>query len=122
MFRSTVAFILILALMTSNFSRLFIYAGFELNKDFIATTLCENRDIPEMHCDGQCYLSKKIKQAQEKEKNNNQELKKNNYQEAFLTEKPVLVTPFSIFLCLSAGEIPFDLPVQTTTIFHPPKV
>jgi len=121
MFRSQIAFILILALLTSNFSRFFIYAGFELNRDFIAATLCENIDVPEMHCDGQCYLAKKIKQAQEKEKSNSQDLKKGNYQEAFISEKTVMTLPFNYILLFKACEMPFDLPLQPASIFHPPK-
>jgi len=121
MFRSQIAFILILALLTSNFSRFFIYAGFELNRDFIATTLCENIDVPEMHCDGQCYLAKKIKQAQEKEKSNSQDLKKGNYQEAFISEKTVMTLPFNYILLFKVSEMPFDLPLQPASIFHPPK-
>lgn len=122
MFRSQIAFLLILALMSSNFNRFFIFAGFELNKDYISTTLCENRNMPEMNCNGQCYLSKKIKQAQEKEKKNNQELKKNSFQEALLTEKVTLATPLYEYLDFSITEIPFNLPVKSTSIFHPPKV
>ncbi len=108
--------------MTSSFSRFFIYAGFELNRDYISTTLCENIDMPELHCNGQCYLAKKIQQAQEKEKNNTQDQKKGNYQEAFITQKVVLITPFTYVKVFTATEIPFDLPIQPATIFHPPKI
>ncbi len=30
------------------------------NRSEIAATLCINRDKPELHCDGKCYLKKKI--------------------------------------------------------------
>lgn len=122
MFKSPIAFLLILALMTSNFSRLFIYAGFELNKTYIATTLCENKDMPELNCDGQCYLAKKIKQAQEKEESDTQQVKKGNYQEAFLTEKIVLNAPSQENINMVNVEILFHLPKKHTSIFHPPKV
>ena len=108
--------------MTSSFSRFFIYAGFELNRDYISTTLCENIDMPELHCNGQCYLAKKIQQAQEKEKNNTQDQKKGNYQEAFITQKVILIMPFTYVKNFTASEIPFDLPIQSATIFHPPKI
>ena len=68
MFRGLIAFSLIFMMLTANFSRFFIYAGFELNKNYIASELCENRDKPMMHCNGKCYLMKKLKQAEEKEK------------------------------------------------------
>lgn len=122
MFKRQIAFILILTLVTSSFSRFFIYAGFELNRDYISSTLCENIDMPELHCNGQCYLAKKIQQAQEKEKNNTQDQKKGNYQEAFITQKVVLITPFTYVETFTATEMPFDLPVQPATIFHPPKI
>jgi hypothetical protein len=43
-----------------------IVAYYELNKEYIASTLCENKAKPKMQCNGKCYLSKKIK-AQEKQ-------------------------------------------------------
>ena len=45
-----------------------VYAAFEVNQNYIATTLCENKARPWMHCNGQCYLMKKIKATEEKEK------------------------------------------------------
>ncbi len=42
-----------------------ILMDFQLRKDYIITHLCENRTHPELHCDGRCYLAKKLKSAQE---------------------------------------------------------
>ena len=39
------------------------YIGYQINKAYIAEALCENRDKPQMHCDGKCYLSKQLKKA-----------------------------------------------------------
>lgn len=47
-----------------------ILGAFYVNKDYIAKYLCENRDKPQLHCNGNCVLMKKIKKAQEKEKQN----------------------------------------------------
>lgn len=38
--------------------------------DYISKVLCENKDVPKMHCNGKCYLSKQIKKAQEEETQN----------------------------------------------------
>src|SRR5690606_25599341 len=122
MFRSQIAFMLIFALMSSSFSRFFIYAGFELNRDYISTTLCENIDMPELHYNGQCYMAKKIRQAQEKQKNNTQDQRNDTYQEAFITQKVVLITPCTYVKVYTATEMPFDLPIQPATISHPPKI
>ncbi|MEO6981128.1 MAG: hypothetical protein ABI113_22225 [Mucilaginibacter sp.] len=68
MLKRIAAYFLIVSLMAVHFSRFFVFAGFELNKKYIATTLCENRDKPWLHCNGKCYFVKKIKQAQENER------------------------------------------------------
>ncbi|HEY0246222.1 MAG TPA: hypothetical protein VGC01_11710 [Mucilaginibacter sp.] len=62
------ALFLLFSLVTANFSRYMVYAGFELNKNYIAANLCENRDKPWLHCNGKCYFMKKIKQAEENDK------------------------------------------------------
>ena len=41
---------------------------YELNKEYITRTFCENKDKPKMHCNGKCHMAKMLKQE---EKNNN---------------------------------------------------
>ena len=41
-----------------------------INYDYIVEQLCENRDKPELHCDGSCYLAKQIAKASEGEDKN----------------------------------------------------
>nr|WP_294794293.1 hypothetical protein [uncultured Mucilaginibacter sp.] len=84
MLNRVTAIVLLVALLSANFSRLFVYAGFELNKKYIATQLCENRDKPLLHCDGHCYFMKKVKQVQEKEKSNERQTQKSLFQEVFV--------------------------------------
>ncbi|GLU54422.1 hypothetical protein Dfri01_38830 [Dyadobacter frigoris] len=40
---------------------------FRLNQEFIARTLCENREQPLAMCYGKCYLAKILKQQKEQE-------------------------------------------------------
>ncbi|QJW91023.1 hypothetical protein HNV11_17400 [Spirosoma taeanense] len=42
-------------------------AYYQVNRDYIARVLCENRDKPELHCDGQCYLAKQLKAQQDRQ-------------------------------------------------------
>jgi hypothetical protein len=42
-------------------------AYYQLNKDFIAQTLCENQDKPAMQCEGNCFLSKQLKNLEDKQ-------------------------------------------------------
>ncbi|WP_342089244.1 hypothetical protein [Dyadobacter sp. OTU695] len=44
-----------------------IYLDYQLRKDYIIATLCENRSRPQLHCDGKCYLAKRIAQAAKEE-------------------------------------------------------
>lgn len=36
---------------------------YNVNKEYIASILCENRDKPELACNGKCYLDKKVKDS-----------------------------------------------------------
>lgn len=50
---------------------------YAINYDYIVNSLCENRERPESHCNGKCYLAKQLGEESQKEKNpfsNNSEL------------------------------------------------
>src|SRR5476651_2509613 len=83
MFKRGIAVVLIVCTLMANFVMLFVFAGFQLNQKYIATTLCVNRDKPWLHCNGRCYLMKKIKAAEDKEKSTEQQNQKNLLQQAF---------------------------------------
>lgn len=68
MVNKLVSILLLLALIGSNFSSYFVFAGFQINNQYIADNLCENRMRPQLNCKGKCYLMKKLKQAEESEK------------------------------------------------------
>lgn len=44
-----------------------IWAIFKLNQAQITAAHCKNKDKPEMHCNGHCYLNKQIKQEEKSE-------------------------------------------------------
>lgn len=53
--------------------KLSIVAWFEINQDYIAATLCENKARPELVCCGKCVLTKQLKKAdsgEQKDKSN----------------------------------------------------
>ena len=116
------AYLLIVSLVSANFSRFFVYAGFELNKDYIATKLCENRNKPQLHCNGKCYFMKKIKQAEEKQNTDDRQAQKNPFQEANFNQ-PATVKFYSVLL--SVTKVPnyrIQLPQQVASIFQPPRL
>lgn len=44
-----------------------LYLDFELRKDYIVANFCVNRDKPKLHCNGKCYLAKRMAQANKQE-------------------------------------------------------
>ncbi|WP_448698615.1 hypothetical protein ACFGVR_17345 [Mucilaginibacter sp. AW1-3] len=116
------AILLIVFTLSANFSTLFVFAGFEINKTAIASTLCENRSRPWMHCNGKCYLLKKIKQAEQKEKNDERQMGKSLFQEAFF-DKGLTITFNTQLLGVMDTPYPrFALPQRASVIFQPPKI
>lgn len=65
--RQLTAWFLIFTVFAANFSWLLVYAGFKINQQYIAATLCENRNKPDLHCNGQCYLRKQLRQTEERQ-------------------------------------------------------
>jgi len=49
------------SIFIQTFSTFIIQADFFLNRSYIAKNLCVNRNKPIMHCNGKCYLTKKLK-------------------------------------------------------------
>lgn len=82
MFKRFLALLLIVLIVSANFTRLFIYAGYQVNQKYIAAKLCENRDKPWLNCNGRCYLMKKIKQAEDKERSTERQIQKSLFQDA----------------------------------------
>jgi hypothetical protein len=122
MLKRFVGILILVALVSSNLSRLFVFAGFAANRDYIASALCENKDKAWMQCNGKCYLMNKIRQAEEKEKKQEQEQKRQQHQEAL---PAVLRTVLSLNKCFVKKAYP-GTPVRepisrSSSVFQPPK-
>lgn len=64
--RAIVFFLLIITLLPT-VSQWGTIAYFQLNRDYIAKVLCQNRKRPQLNCNGKCYLARKLKQQQDKQ-------------------------------------------------------
>lgn len=116
------AILLIVAILSCSFSRFFVYAGFELNKKYIVDNLCINRTKPWLHCDGKCYLMKKLKQAANKEKSTERENMKNSFQEAYQENKTTVKFYTHVIQVLIVPNDHIDLPPGHDAIFRPPQL
>lgn len=56
---------LVLSLALSTQSVLVVQTLFALRQDYIAEHFCVNRDKPEMHCDGKCFLADRVAETKQ---------------------------------------------------------
>ncbi len=121
MFLKPLSILLLFSLLTANCTNLFVYIGFEANQKYIAAKLCVNRDKPQLHCNGRCYLMKKLKQAQDKEQKQERQSQQIQLQVVFIE------TPISFHRYAFAGiklHVPFSTGMVKSiknSIFHPPQ-
>jgi hypothetical protein len=121
MFKAILAYLLIFTALAANLSQLLVYAGFELNQNYIISELCTNRDKPQLHCNGKCYLMRKLKQAEQKEKNRDLENQRSMFQLGIVVER-LSFSPYVVTIVKEyRSEIPFRLPQVAADIFQPPR-
>jgi hypothetical protein len=122
MFKRLTAILLLVALVTANFTYYLVYAGFELNKKYIATQLCENRNKPLLHCNGHCYFMKKIKQASDKEKSAERQSQKNLFQEVFFANAAAPKFHTQLLRTVITPYLSSEQSVSPGSIYQPPRV
>lgn len=104
-----------------------VMAWFNMNQDYIASNLCENRDKPQTRCNGRCQLSKQLDITGEgQDPTTNKQLpSKNNKIEITdlivfdelnleLHQATTVFRPFNPVVPHMFGLAP------VTTVFHPP--
>ena len=65
--QKVVLYVLLLATLLPVVSPWGTIMYYNANKAYIARVLCENRNRPQLHCDGKCYLAKKLKAQQDRQ-------------------------------------------------------
>ncbi len=98
---------------------------FVINRDYIEKVLCENRNRPSLHCNGKCFLAKKLKQQwKAAEKDAVDSLKGLSWTSWYYQDFDHLGFEFRIVLPkLSVWEITYLLyyPSCLPGVFHPPR-
>jgi hypothetical protein len=105
-----------------------VYLDFELRKDFIIKNLCENRFKPQLNCNGQCYLAKKLTKVAEdnatKETQKQGQSIKKILEEVFDAE-PLFSIEWAFYHLSTQPMYPFFVTASvgvTTSVFRPPIV
>lgn len=121
--KKLVSIVLMIAILLQTFSSWVIVSGYQMNKSFIAAYLCENKNKPQLHCNGQCYLMKNLKkEAQEQEQKANNTLREkfeiNNFfsvcKQNFIDTSYIELTHLNFFLQKEPRNNSFS-------IFQPPQ-
>jgi hypothetical protein len=114
-----------LLLLVQTFSTWVTIIDFKINQNFIAAKLCQNRNRPKMHCNGQCALMKKMRQQEKQDPNVPGPLKLQisstvlSSKTFFAAVNPSLSITNKVFIPLVNTGRPVD---RTSPIFHPPAV
>jgi len=113
--------LLLFMFLFQNFSKVFIIANYEINKEYIAENLCENRSKPTMHCNGQCHLKKQLQEDEKKQESPANPVKEKNEVQIcsgknaifFLSPSPILVEKASFRNSYISSK-------HLLSVFHPP--
>jgi hypothetical protein len=102
--------------------QLVVYSSYQINKEYITSVFCINKAHPELHCDGKCFLSSKLKELEKKNQSEQENLRKSIEYNTSITclEIKHFVPSFTIKNEIGYLEKPIkDLSIS---IFHPPKI
>ena len=97
---------------------------FELNRDYIAKTLCINRTKPKSCCKGSCYLKKKLDKTDKEEGSSTTNNKDRNEVLFFAEAKSTFNNYTTVFVTNQKHLLPNaeNIPNNTAgAVFHPPK-
>lgn len=124
--RQATAYFLVFSIVFQAFYNAGVTAFWLSNRAYIAATLCENRDKPEMKCGGKCYLKKKIADSPDTapaQKNSKFPNLKKGIELAELKPETLVLMVFphsASYPCLILGvENRRDLLIPKS-VFHPP--
>lgn len=112
---------LLTGILLQIFGKLVILLNYEINKEYIAKNLCENRSKPTLNCKGHCQLKKQL----EKEEKNEQAPPFANNKEKYemqycYVNKPFFISQPFTGKVVHAEYLFFQISFPSNPVFHPP--
>lgn len=121
--KTVVAIVVFISLTAQCLVQLGIVGYYELNKQYIATHLCVNRDKPQMKCCGRCYLRKQLRKIDDTSNSKNlpNKVEKTEPFVCIIPQRVIFTTSHQTNISiknpgsqhLHGSELPFP-------VFHPP--
>ena len=94
--------------------------SFKINQDFIAEVFCINQDVPEMECNGKCYLAKKADETQKREEKAPIQRESPNF--AYLASTLLTIRPTNTFINLLSHYKGYNSYYCPQEILQPPEI
>jgi hypothetical protein len=114
--------LLLAGFLGQTFDQGLIFLDYQLNKSRIAATLCENRDKPQMKCEGRCYLCKRLKNEQKKDQDNPERRAENKFESIPFPTGIALSHPAPRILTTRYPSFEESAnTIFTPSFFHPPQ-
>lgn len=115
--------ILLIPLIAAFLYKPLIIGFYECNKSFVIEHLCVNKDKPEMHCDGKCFLEQQTSDDEAKANEIVLSIIKSIKDDPFLhngqyQELPVIPFSISMIFCEPQQHVSLG---YSGRIFQPPK-
>jgi hypothetical protein len=126
-YRQLIAILLLLSISYQSFVKLGIVIWYQVNKEYVARNLCENKNQPEKKCCGKCYLNKQLNKADKGTTEKNSSVpQKWNLGEVIDYTLPQIVCVLPYFYSESMNihhtlHLSFSLEGTYTPVFHPPS-
>jgi hypothetical protein len=117
-----VAILALLGIFLQTFSQVVIVGEYFAQKDYIARNLCENRDKPQMHCNGKCCLKKKLAKDAKEQAPAQRNQKSEQVVNLFFADADFNIAPHFLAEVVNRFFTTNDLRTYSYqgTIFHPP--
>ena len=103
-----------------------VIAWYEINKEYVAAELCENKDKPQLQCNGKCYLKKQIDKVEDNGGEDSKNLSSKN-KKTELAEYVLTMPELCNFYVAKEAATFYDKYTSPrgaqyiTSIFHPPQ-
>lgn len=118
-------FLLALLVLTPTLLKLSIIVDFALRNEYIAEVLCINKDVPEMNCDGKCYLAQQFQKAADNEQKERHNYLSNASKLSFYIVPEIASTTISCPFQPTNKRLQSENNLKATMVviphFHPPR-
>ena len=121
MFKKLTIIILFTAFAVQTFNKALIVFNYYSNTASFAKS-CVNKAKPMMHCNGRCQMMKKLKQEENKEKQNPERRNDNKDEILYFSKKQFELQPFNTIAVITFPHFSNDSTNDITfSFFQPPK-